>query len=535
MMRNGIPPQAGWRERKTRGAAPPVPPFVSTKQFMRLARITKSQRTNMQKVGVCKPARIIQDGKHYYYSLDQLQEVDLASVMLANGMLYDEVGSVFKGEPAAVDEIAYRCAEENQRVSRRTVKRMAFLRKRASSVRAVAGMEGWYLRYLPNRWLALVPASSSEAIFETPDRLAGGFKDLIDVADVVGWARTTMFGALASLDAEGDRHRSWQFVELSSPPMPAVTGSMVVDGGCYQSACGVGGDPRCDLEYCFECSRFGREPSDEERARWKEAEKANPRLWDGCLMAQDMDAPYRFGIWSDFSASYAAGDRQHEAGDRQHTAADRHRGGDRQHEAGGQHRGGGKRGYEPTLRPRLMPQVHRLPMGVAACALPAGVYLCRQEEYGKDDRAHASLIETLRGLDGFEFSDSMEEEAIRRFQDKLSGNRPDPRLDPRPAPPPQHTRRGGPYLEPFAVPRDGGDPRFISWHRCLSDGELGKLRIPYGMALWPQDGFIVLAEALPDAYATGRVVKEYQVYVDPGSLGPDGYQVFGGDGGFIGH
>lgn len=497
--RNKFLSRTGRHVGEARGVAPPIPPFISTKQFMRLARITKSQRTNMQKVGVCMPARIIQDGKHYYYSFDQLQEVDLASVMLANGMLYDEVGSVFERDPETVSEIAYRCAVESQRVSRRTVKRMAFLRERADTVREILGMRGWYLRYLSNRWLALVPSSSSEAIFETLDRLVGGFNDLIDIADIVGWARTTMFGSLASFDTGGEGHGSWQFVELTSPPMPVATGALVVDGGCYHSACGAGGDSECDLEYCFECSRFGREPTDEERARWKEAERANPRLWDGCLMAQDMDEPYRFGMWSDFPVPHAAGDW---------------------------HRDGGKCGYEPTLRPRLMPQVYKLPMGVTACALPAGVYLCRQEEYGKGDQVRRSLIETLRCLDGFEFSDSMEEEAVRRFQDGL--------FDDRFGLSEQYTRSGGPYLEPFAMPRGGGDPRFFSWHRCLSDSELRELRIPRGMALWPQDGFIVLAETLPDAYATGRVVKEYQVYVDPGSLGPDGYRVFDADGEFIG-
>ena len=484
---------------EVRGAAPLMPPFVSTRQFMSLTNITKSQRTNMQKVGVCEPAKVIQGGKHYYYMLDQLQEADLASVMLASGMSYDELGGAFGEAPDTVDEIAYRCAEENQRASRRAVKRMAFLRKRVKSTRDVIGVEGWYLRYLPNRWFALIPSSSQDVLFETPDKLACNYCELLGVADVVGWARTTLLGALDSFSADGGNRGSWQFVELSSPPTPIVTGSLVVDGGCYRTVHSDGGSSECDAMRCFECSRYGREPTDDERLRWREAGSRRPHLWDGCLMAQDMEEPYKFGMWADFTAAYLTEKSSRSDGEKRQKSC-------------------------PTLRPRLMPLVFRLPMGVTACAFPAGVYLCRQEAYEERGWGSFHLVDTLRGLESFAFTESMEEDAIRCFR----ANCPD-----------EHSRslmspvgHGGPYLEPFAMPRGGGDPRYLSWHRRLQDGELSKLRVPYNMALWPQDGFAVIAESLPDAYATGKALKEYQVYVDPGSLGPDGYRVFGGDAGF---
>lgn len=156
----------------------------------------------------------------------------------------------------------------------------------------------------------------------------------------------------------------------------------------------------------------------------------------------------------------------------------------------------------PTVRPRLMPQTVRLPLGVTACVLPAGMYLCRQNDYVDRDDTMQRLLGALSVVPQRTITREDEIRIAKAANAYEQQHRPDQQREP------------GPFMEPFAVPRDHGDPTLFDFVQPLEDRDLPKLTLPVGMALAPEDGCVILHTDVPAARAHGKARQELQVLID---------------------
>lgn len=192
---------------------------------------------------------------------------------------------------------------------------------------------------------------------------------------------------------------------------------------------------------CYECSRFGREPTPEQREHWDEVAAEHPDIWDRTVMMDDLEEPYPSGMWAGYT-------RQ--------CIENRAKGGGRY-----VHGKEGQRGL--SMRPRLMPHEVRLPVGVTSAIMPAGIYLCKQCGEGEHDTVNNLLLGIAMSIEHHEFTVAEEREL---FEASLNSQFP------------RHEGRSGPIMEPFAMPRSPGDPRMAGWWKAVEHADMHKLVLP---------------------------------------------------------
>lgn len=343
-------------------------------------------------------------------------------------------------------------------------------------------MDGLYLRYIPQQWLALIPARGGREALPGSRSYIQLANELYAVSQVAGWSTTMDFGSIASLTSQIATGTTYATIALASPPMPTVTGALVIDGGCYRVFDGAVTYPQCDGESCFECARFGRVPTQAELDHWKKLEADHPELWNNTVMIDDLEEPYPCGMWSGYT---------------QQAILARQTGKPYNYEDEG------RRG--PSLRPRLMPQEVKLPAGVTCCVMPAGTYLCRQCDEGGQNTAHSQLTGIALSMPRRVFT---VEEEIERFNAFEATER-------KAGPPGQRQQKGkGPIIEPFAAPRSPGDPKMSGWSRMVDQPDIHKLTLPMGTALQPEDGFCIRCNTLPVADPNAPTRYEFSMLVE---------------------
>lgn len=462
-----------------------------------------------ERKGVIAPAAKDETGYYKFFTLDDMQTLSLAETMREGGMTYDEIAEAMAlGGDNAVDQ-AYRQAADEIRRVRRRLKAIVNLERKIADYRPIQSMgASWYVRYLPQRWMAVMPLAGRDPAMV--DHVAGvrGYRQLRGVVETVGWSLTESFGTMLSMQAAGAEASRYAFIELASPPMPVVTGSRVVDGGCYHVIDPERCNPGCDGSRCFECARFGREPlaskkmGVDEPREWREAAEAAPWQWDRTLMAQEALAGAEeadAGPWAEYlnglraaagmeAGAEAAGDGRREGCGRGGRPGQR---GGRQ---GGQHK--------PLARPQRMPHEVRLPLGVSACVLPAGMYLCKRFDAGDWDAAAGKVLNRVSRL-----ARCSAEDAVPRSGSEHGEGFPGGGWG-------QRGHEAGPFIEPFAAPRSFGDPSLAGWHRKIAAADFKMLRLPERCALPPEDGFVVVAANEPLPLGRKSVRQELQVLVD---------------------
>lgn len=475
--------QKGRMAMESKRTAKRIPPYLSTSEFLQIAGIGSMSLRRYEERGLCVPAYQGED-RYKYWTLDQLQAVSLIDAMRQNGMSLEDIQSVSEQGREALLDGAYHQRADGIRHQRRGLKSIVHTMRKFSDFEPVEGSEGWYLRYLPLRWMALVPMEPHVPEFPDSETFIKAYARLKAVVEVVGWSDTVMFGAFLSMSRDGSTASRYAYMELASPPMPVTTGSMIVDGGCYRVVAPEANEGVCDGDSCFKCARFGREPRKskgiDEAAEWERAARANPGLWDRTVMAESLAEPYPCGLWSEYTEGRVEG------------------------VAFGFEDLRGRK-PTPTLRPRLMPHEARLPLGVTACVLPAGVHLCRQLPFERQDSDFPGMLGDLLSLEQHVMT--LEDERERAAKMPAEGYL-------------GHDQQKGHYVEPFAQPRSQGDAACEGWYRMLEDDEVRRLVVPTAMALVPDDGFCVTSSNAPLSYDSQTVCQEYQVLVDPGKLAP---------------
>ncbi len=506
-----------------------IRPYLTTKEVLELSDMSRKVLRSCVSEDVVTPRRDSTDSHYDQYTFAQLQDLSLVQAMRQSDVSMSDIAKLVNSPDDSLVKEAYLQTATAIRRNRRMLKSIVHFRRRIARFEPAGVRDGYYLRYLPERWMALLPAAVDLGGLIDADTFTSSLIALKDVVDVVGWSRSMVPAELTSYTADEAHSTSYVCIELASPPMPFITEGRIVDGGCYrvidEECCS------CDGESCAECARFGRVPTEEELSLWKHIAITGQTINRTVLMSE-MVEPYATGMWSECTQA-ACGQKEHcdgrdktacskLAGDRAGNAAgnhpdnpasnghDNHMGSKVGNCAGDAHaverpihksHGEGAPPHLATVRPRLMPHEVRLPLGVTGCVLPAGVYLCRQNSYQQRDAAHQRMLGTIETIPHIPLTRERELELARTSH--VDGRRhPD-------------DRRPGPFVEPFAAPRDRGDPTMFGWFYPLDDAALRNLKLPVDMALAPEDGFCLVQADIPLRNNSSQTARqELQVLVD---------------------
>ena len=476
--------------RRGRRKAPDIDPYLSTSDFLEMSRVSPMTLRTYEANGLIEPAYRSEADGYKYWTIDQIPLIELIDAMRSGGAPIAGIGQAqMCGKEPFLDSV-YNAQAAKLRRDRRMMKSIVHSRRRFSDLRRIAAGGGFYLRYLPVRWMAIAPLVPHEAEFANNRRFMREFGDLLKVASAAGWCDTMTFGVLLSISADGSRASRYSYVELASPPMPETTGSMVVDGGCYRVFDKSFNEGVCDGKHCEACARFGCVPDPKDVSRWNEKAAELPGLFDHVLRFEDVEEPIAAGdSWSSFKLAALAKQRGASMEGIFHESV-----------------GYGKRGKASSKRscavPCRMPLGVRLPMGVTACELPAGVYLCKQIAF-EDAEAKREFLNLAKSLPA---SGRTPDEVFLSLGEATSQwNEPDSK---------------GPFVEPFAVPRTHGVPSLEGFSQALTDDQVRSLSLVEPAGLELEDGFCVTSSNMVMSYDQS-VTQEYHVLVDPEGFLPN--------------
>ncbi len=466
-----------------RRKAKDIDPYLSTSDFYDISGVTSMTLRTYENNNLIEAAYRSEADGYKYWTLDQVPLIELIDTMRSGGASVSDIAQTQLLGKEALLKHAYDCQAAKLRRDRRTMKAIVHTRNRYADLQRVSDFGGGYLRYLPLRWLAIAPLLPHKPQFSENRQFMRTFQNLVKVVAAVGWCPTMTFGTLVSVSADGTRASRYAYVELASPPMPETTGLKVIDGGCYRVFEPSFNADTCDGSNCLSCSRFGSVPSKEDEYRWGEASR-NPELFDRVLRIEDIAEPIAKGdTWEAFKRSVLAQDSRADAAKKL-----------------GDSVAYGPRGEASDSAscavPCRMPLGVRLPAGVTACSLPAGVHLCKQISF-EDTAAKRRFLDFAKSL-------SPSPRTPQEIADSL-GSATSPWSEP---------VDKGPLVEPFAVPRTHGVSALEGFARELTDDQARKLlRVqPAGLEL--EDGFCATSSNMVMSYDQS-VTQEYHVLIDP--------------------
>lgn len=466
-----------------RRKAKDIDPYLSTSDFYDISGVTSMTLRTYENNGLIDPAYRSGPDGYKYWTLDQVPLIELIDAMRSGGASVSDIAHTKLLGKSALLESAYACQAARLRRDRRTMKAIVHTRQRYADLQKVENLEGFYLRYLPLRWLAVAPLLPHKPQFSENREFMNTFQGLAKVVSAVGWCETMTFGTLLSLSADGSKASRYAYVELASPPMPETTGSRVIDGGCYRVFDSSFNADACDGSGCSSCSRFGCTPSKDDEYRWGESAKI-PELFDRVLRIEDIAEPIAQGdTWEAFKRSVLERGSCADAAKKIEEAV-----------------AYGPRGEASEqvscAVPCRMPLGVRLPMGVTACSLPAGVHLCKQISF-EDSRAKRQFLDFAKNLSPSSRTPQEVADSLGRATSQWNA-----------------PVEKGPLVEPFAVPRTHGVSSLEGFVRELTDDQARRLlRVqPAGLEL--EDGFCATSSNMVMSYDQS-VTQEYHVLVDP--------------------
>lgn len=448
---------------------------MSTAEVEALTGISRFRLTSFIRSGIVSPSRASASPQsEMRWTNDQVWLASKVPALLEGGFTLKEIAVLAEEGNDIIEAQLRACYMQKMREGRRGLKDILCRAQETGDVRRVACAEREYLRYIPQRYLALAPMPGSSGF--DADARSARLIGLLNAAKTIGWSLADSSGFLSSVSSNGTSSTVYSFATLTSAPMPTFSGIRMVDGGCYFAIDHERGAPGCDGASCAECTRFGREPSQADLFEWQGRADAEPGLWDRTVMVDDLREPYPSGIWSEYTkARLGVGDVDNI--------------------------GSGK---SPTVRPRLMPHEVKLPLGITACVIPAGVFLCRQCDGGNQDLAFERMLgqASIMSQKPFTVQDELEASAKALERTKIT------------------EIENGPVPDPFAVPHITGDPKLMGWWREVTNTELQRLSVPTEMALAPEDGYCVMCSTLPGTDRNDPTRYEMQLLVDASNIDP---------------
>lgn len=454
-----------------------IPPYLTTADFLEVSGVSPMSLRRYEKTGIMQPAHQAKD-RAKYWTLDQVQTLMLVDELRKDGADLPDIGALAEQGVESLAHEALCSSTRGIRENRRSLKAVSHAVNSLACESADVPLDTPRLRYLPARWLALLPIDEAEPAFLASERFVGAYAKLKAVAEVVGWSITRAFGTVLSISSDGARAQRYVCAELASPPMPHITEACIVDGGCYRGAAQAIGNvfedaKSCPADACDMCARFGRKPTSDEVDLWNAIHVEHPNRWDWSFPEGAPEVSYDFGPWSNADGEI---NLPHQPG--------------RTQSAG-----------KPVCRPRQMPTSVRLPLGVVACQIPDGLHLCMRAAYDDWAGATSGFIDKVAGMAK---SNATGVDVVERLKRDSAGKT-------------KSSPMVGPYIEPFAAVRLAGDANLFDWKRELTAADIAKLQVPINCALPPMDGYCVIAQNLP-LLQGGTVIQELSVLVNAENL-----------------
>ena len=472
--------------------------YLSTGDVENFIGTTRRKLTECASKGVVEPFAVNErPNADRRWTLTQSYAMAHLSEFRRRGYSFDDIAQL-TGE----GHVAF-CAKleelelQELRQARRSARGLERYRQEQEQTAGLLGREGFYLRYIPQRFFAIAPALSDEEKPGGPEHMRL-LSQCIGIAEVAGWCPTGLSGSVACFTEDWIADAVFAYTELGMCPQPRPTAGSDMDSGCYQVFYEEELPIDCNHD-CASCQRYGRAPSDYERFTWAARSRTQPAMHDRVRTAENMEAPYPTGPWATYTAELL-GDEEDAAGAGDATAGGR---------AAGTGPATGALGDIEGLCgvvPRIMPQELHLPYGVTACVVPAGVYLCCQH----DERNQAHAFERAVGLAG-----ALPRRAVCEDDERAAHAQLVALMDGA-----WREARGVANLSTLAPVV--GDPEAIGWNCELAVEDFASTTLLSDTAPETPGGTGVVCEELPPLRTSDAPRFETQVLVSSPKLAPRG-------------
>ena len=460
--------------------------YLSTGEVENFIGTTRRKLTECTNKGVVEPfAASERPNADRRWTLAQTYAVSHLSEFRSKGISFEQVAELTQESHAAFCGQLEELHLQTLRSTRRQARGLSRYRQEQDETAGVLGREGFYLRYIPQRWIATAPALMDNEMPGGSDHMRL-LSQCICVAEVAGWAPTGLTGSVASFTADWVADSVSAYTEIAACPQPTPQAGADLDSGCYQVFSDTPLDVPCDHD-CGSCLRFGREPTDYERFSWTARGRTSPDLHERVRTPDDIEAPYASGPWAAYTAAKCGADEAAETagtGTPDPATADELCG----------------------VVPRLMPQELRLPYGVTAALIPAGVYLCCQHDERNQTHAFERVVGLAAALPQKEPDEDEERDAQRELVDVMEESLGASRSS---AKNPQ-------------IRLSVGDPQAMGWNAPLEVKDFASTTLLAGLAPITAGGTCVLCEELPPLKTSDAPRFETQVLVSSPKLSPRG-------------
>lgn len=370
-------------------------------QISSIMGISRSALRHYADLDMVSPAYTDSEYNYRYYDLGQIDEVRLAKIAFDSGQKGAVASAYFSEQGIDLDALlaqANSSAAEIMRNTRHLMKDIAYCQRAIKRMDAIGLYDGFYLRYMPTRVVAVIADVAQGSDTESHLKIN---EYLRRVARACGWSSTLLDGTLytyrndeASRQARPNHIERCLFLELSSPPAPQLT--RAIGGGCYRMAAGFSDCAYANTEACASCARAG----DAWPSPLPAAIAAASTAHHITLHVDNLSAPYLSGPWAPFTQYWM---ERKGAGDEP-----------------GQKTAPPPQDDIPAFRPLRMPSVYKLPAEVTAAALPEGLYLCKQHNNAPAERmaCKQELIEACLQLRDRSLSPEEEIALVGQFNEK---------------------------------------------------------------------------------------------------------------------
>lgn len=465
--------------------------YLSTGDMENFIGTTRRKLSECANKGVVQPFAVSnRPAADRRWTLTQSGAIAHLSEFRRNGYSFDDIAELTAESHDAFCGKLEELQLQTLRQTRRAVRGMRRYRQEQLDTEKLLGREGFYLRYIPQRFLAIAPALSDDEKPGGPDHMRL-LSQCISIAEVAGWSTAGLTGSAACFTSGWISDAVFAYTELGCCPQPAPAAGSDMDSGCYQIFSDARLPIACDHD-CGSCQRFGRAPSDYERFTWSTRTRTEPHMLENASMADALEVPYPTGLWAKYTAeSLGAAKRTGDGAS-----------------AGGNGMGTDEEdvGELCAVVPRLMPQELALPYGETACVVPAGVYLCCQHDERNRGHAFERAVGLAAALPRHEVDEADERHAHAELSVLLADLR----------------REGRDAAKPPSMAQTAADPDALGWSCGLDAEDFASTTLLANTAPTTPGGCCVFCEELPPKKTSDAPRFETQVLVSSPKLSPKG-------------
>lgn len=340
--------------------------LLTSKEVMELTGANRRMLVSIEERGLCSPVHLEGKRDTLGWSYSQMQTIKRIQSLRDLGVPFETIEQRMK--ESGIEEMSDALIMEVSRKQRRALKQTTVSASRVADAASAEGEDEFYLRYIPQRWLAIVRCGENHLPGSSGYTKARTL--LQTLANHVGWCSIDSGGSITSTDGS----TNLVFCFLTSQPLPLPLPGYSADGGCYHD---FGGDCAFDdkqsARQCALCPRHGNAADNGMRLRWT----AFCDEIGAVPLQQGFPSKTRAekGPWCEFTKRSTMED-----------FLERRK----------------KGNWLIAGRPCSMPLETELPTGVTGAVLPAGVYLCKHaqgNEHGEVLSELRTLIKTMKRKD----------------------------------------------------------------------------------------------------------------------------------------